>query len=292
MDQGLVNSLAAPENTVQQAYQSTAANIQKTQDQHDNDMLKVFEYAGDGQTEAAQYYAKSKNLQIPDEVYANADLSKGLTMAGKLYGKDAAAAHKFTVAWMQNQGVGDLQQRVLASANAAGVPLDPEDRKTKALIDLEKWKLQNVPASQKGGFSLTPGQTRYDAAGQPLASLPARPPVSRFQAGQAAVNADKQSITSTPASAEAARQAAYKEWDASFGAGASASHGLTGELSNPGAGQQQISPSDEASVDEGNADTASIPAGLPVGTSMIGTLNGKPVYQAPNGDKYVDDGNP
>jgi hypothetical protein len=35
-----------------------------------------------------------------------------------------------------------------------------------------------------------------------------------------------------------------------------------------------------------------MPSGLPSGTVMIGTRNGAPVYQSPDGRKFIDDGNP
>ncbi len=40
------------------------------------------------------------------------------------------------------------------------------------------------------------------------------------------------------------------------------------------------------------ASPSQIPSGLPQGSSQIGTSGGKPVYKAPNGDMFIDNGAP
>lgn len=292
----LVNSLAAPKNAVADAYQAKTQQFQAQDRQRDNDMLKVFEYAGDGNTEAAQYYAKSKGLQVPEQVYQNSDFAKGLALSGKFYGDDPEAAQKFTQSWMQNQG-GDFDARMTAAETAAGKPVNKADREYQRKIDFEKWKIQNGVEGKS--FSLGPGQTHYDASGRPVASVPGQPPISRFQAGQNAYNSVMQSGLSDAGAAEQARQTAYGEWDKSFlpspaappAGGGTASPGLTGGVPTAPAIPQQPAPvagQGAAAVTQ----PPQIPSGLPQGSVMIGTSNGKAVYQDPQGNRYVDDGNP
>lgn len=293
MDQNLLSRLQQPTNTVAQAYeartqqldakrQEEAAAQQKAIEQRDNDMLKVFEFAGDGRTEEAKFYAQQKGLQIPEEVLGNADFAKGLTLAGKIYGDDPVAAQKFTTAWMQSNG-GDFQSRLAAAQQAAGKVIDPADREYQRKIQFELWKQKNIPASGGGGFSLTPGQTRYDASGKQIASLPAEPPISRFEAGQRAAQAVMQGGLSSQAEVEAARRAAESAWDAAYGqqSPAAGGGGVSPGLASGGAPAAPVQPQQPQ-----------IPSGLPPGSVMIGTANGRPVYQAPNGERFIEDGNP
>jgi hypothetical protein len=160
-------TLANPVNHVAQAYQARTQQFDEQTRQKDNDMLKVFEFAGDGRLDEAKFYAQSKGLEadVPPQVYENADFAKGLTLAGKIYGDDPVAAEKFTTAWTQNK-TGDFQGRLAAAQQAAGKPIDPNDREYQRKIAFEMWKLKNVP-NKDGGFTLAPGQTRYDHQSQP-----------------------------------------------------------------------------------------------------------------------------
>lgn len=296
MNNGLLNQLAAPVNNVAQAYESRTSALQQQdkaeadlQRQKDNDMLKVFEFAGDGQVNEAKYYAQTKGLEIPQEIYSNADFAKGLTLAGKIYGDDPVAAQKFTTAWVQNP-TGDFQTRLAAAQQAAGKAIDPNDREYQRKIQFEMWKMKNIP---KDPFTLNPGETRYDGTGKPMASTPPKPPVDRFKAGADAYNATLQSGMATDAQANAARESAYKEWDQIYGqppappVPPAASPGLTGGGFSPA--PAPLAPQNGAVT---STQPPQIPSGLPQGSVMIGTANGRPVYQAPNGDRFVDDGNP
>jgi len=139
----------------------------------DADMLKVFEFAGAGYVDEARYLAQQKGLQVPDEIYSNADFAQGLSMAGKIYGDDKVAAQKFTQAWLATPPGTDTQARLSAAQQAAGLATNPEDRTLQRQISLEKWKINNrVGDGTDRSFTLTPGQVRYDASGQPIASVP------------------------------------------------------------------------------------------------------------------------
>lgn len=310
----VLSSLAQPTNYVAQAYESRTNQLEgersqeaETQRQSDNDMLKVFEFAGDGHVNEAKHYAQLKGLQVPEEIYSNADFAKGLNLSGKFYGDDPVAAQKFTTAWMSSPG-GDFNQRFTLAQQAAGVPVNPQDRDYQRKIQFEEWKLKNLP-NQSGGFSLTGGQTRYDAGGNVLASQPAQPPVSRFEAGQKAYNEVAGSGLASPEQAENARLQAIQYWDEAYGQpqqpaqpvfqGRGASTGLTNadplQASQQAIGQREgeigVNPYQTAPL-PAPAPAQQIPSGLPPGSVMIGTANGRPVYQAPNGERFIDDGNP
>ncbi len=298
MDQTLVNGLANPVNSVEQGYQTVNSQIRAQQDQHDNDMLKVFEFAGDGQVDAAKAFAASKGIQIPAEVLSNADLAQGLAIAGKIYGKDPNAAHAFTIAWMQNQGM-PVEQRVLTSSSQAGAPIDPEDRKLRGMIAMLDWKKNNLPNGGIKPSSFNPHQSRFNA-GQKAADTAM---MSTIDPSQQATKAD------------AARQTAYKEWDANF---RNASPGLMGGTADDSPdspdnineyGVTVNQPADQPDYSGGFAPappapaaatptqslaspTSQLPSGLPQGSSQIGTSGGKPVYKAPNGDMFIDNGTP
>jgi len=214
VSQNLLQGLSQGENPVAQAFDARTQQLEQKraaeqkaiddkQRQHDQDMLKVFEFAGDGYVDEARYFAQQKGLQVPESIYGNADMAKGLSLAGKIYGDDAAAAQKFTTAWMGTQG--DMNTRLLAAQKAAGAAVNPEDRQLQKQIALENWKLKNrVGGSENNGFSLSPGQTRYNAAGGIIASAPAADDNGEYEAYSKAYNA---AISSGLMSQEEAQQA-------------------------------------------------------------------------------------
>lgn len=231
MNQNLINNLAQPVNHVASAYEARTGQLEAkreqdqakeaaAQQQRDNDMLKVFEFAGDGNIEQAKYLAQSKGLEIPEDIYSNADFAKGLSTAGSFYGDDPAGAQRFTMAWMQTQDAPSYADRVLMASQMAGAPIDPSDRNFQQKIRFEQWKLQNLP--QTGGeFSLSPGQTRYDAQGKVVANVPAEPPVSLFQAQQSAINAARSGSIGRMAPEEEQRiiDEATARWNAAYSGG-------------------------------------------------------------------------
>lgn len=303
-NQGVLNAIQNPTNSVEQGYQQVQSQIINAQNVHDNNMLKVLEFAGDGQVDAAKAYAAAKGIAVPPQVLANADLAQGLTFAGKMAPQDPAVAHNFTMAWMQNQNL-PLQQRVEASAVAAGIPQSTVQQKFQGMIDLAQWKQQNLPNSGIRPTGVSPGQARFNA-GQKAADT-----VTLATGGR------------HPENAEGARQNAYNEWDANNPKGTSS--GLTytddsadspdnindyGQTINqspsqtyavapPQAATPQQPPPLSAPAASAPAAAASpaptassLPSGLPQGSVMMGTTGGKPVYQDPSGNQYIDNGNP
>src|ERR1035437_9316651 len=156
---GLLNDLQAPTNSVQQGYQEVNSQIMAAQNLHDNNMLKVLEFAGNGDVDAAKMFARSKGIQVPPEVLDNADMAQGLHYAGSMYSSDPGAAQKFTTAWMQNRNM-PLQQRVQAAQNVAGIPQNQFQEKFGAMGDMFRVK-STLPGAQHGA---SPAQALEAAA--------------------------------------------------------------------------------------------------------------------------------
>ena len=151
MNQNLLNQISQPVNHVAKAYEARSGQLQQQRDakqaaelevqkQRDNDMLKVFEFAGDGRVDEAKIYAQRKGIEIPNEIMGNADMAKGLSFAGKFYGDDPAGAQQFSLAWMQTRNEPDTATRILKASQIAGIPIDPEDRKFRNEVNLEQFK--------------------------------------------------------------------------------------------------------------------------------------------------------
>ena len=158
--QGLVN----PVNSVEQGYQTVNSQIMAAQNLHDNNMLKVFEFAANGDVDAAKAFAASKGINIPPEAMQNADMMQGLTIAGKMYPQDAAGAQRFSMAWMQNQGL-PPQERVSAASQAAGPVTNEQAQKYQGMA-----LALSVGAAAKGAAGAFGSRKSYgqqaDEAGQ------------------------------------------------------------------------------------------------------------------------------
>ncbi len=299
--------LQSPTNSVEQGYQQVNSQIMAAQNLHDNNMLKVFEFAGNGEPDAAKAFAAAKGINVPQEVLDNADMTQGLFVAGKMYSNDPNAAQKFSAAWMQNRGM-PLQQRVLTSSTQAGAPIDPEDRKYKAmasmLMSVADWKKSNLP---NAGLP-HPGVSRD---------------MARFNAGQKSYEETLKNPLAQPGAADQARQNTLKAFDATV---PKASPGLT-----YGTEDNQVAPSDgyggglselqqdqtpdgvainQLNQDQGGggnyspppiqapvaapagSSAPSLPAGVPAGSILMGTSGGKNVYQDAGGNQYIDHGTP
>src|ERR1035437_1736111 len=129
---GLLRGLADQTNNVQQGYQQVNSQIMAAQNLHDNNMLKVLEFAANGDVDAATMFAKSKGIQIPQQILDNADMAQGFTIGGKMYPQDAAGAQRFSTAWMQNRNL-PPQQRVLAASQAAGPVTNEQAQKYQGM---------------------------------------------------------------------------------------------------------------------------------------------------------------
>ncbi len=287
MNQNLMNNLSQPVNHVAQAYEQRTdqltqqreadeAKASAAQQQRDNDMLKVFEFAGDGRTEEAKYLAQAKGLEVPEQIYTNGDFAKGLSTAGNFYGDDPAGAQRFTMAWMQTQSIPDYAQRVIESSKIAGIPINPENRKFQQQIQLERFKADLKRDGRREDLFI-------DATTESLGSF-----TPDDQAGTKALEAYDQAFPRTQPSAGlvggdpmANSQSAIQQRQSEIGA-------------NPYQSQLpmiQVDGGQQSNIPAYGGGQAPVPSGLPQGSVMIGTTNGRPVYQAPNGDRFVDDGN-
>lgn len=371
MNQNILNQISQPVNHVAKAYEARSGQLQQQRDakqaaelevqkQRDNDILKVFEFAGDGRIDEAKIYAQRKGIEIPNEIMGNADMAKGLSFAGKFYGDDPAGAQQFSLAWMQTRNEPDTATRILKASQIAGIPIDPEDRKFRNEVNLEQFKyglksqdarrdlFKDATTESLGSFYPDPnaGATavkQYDQFfGDPTASpnLTSSPisvrnnnpgnlrevgqttGLRRFQTPEAGVDAmrsDLMAKISGRSSAMASRYGAgyvptlsnvITTWAPPEENNTAAYINFVAQRSglNP---NQPLMPQDidriipamiameggqEATnyygdVGAGQPQQQQIPSGLPQGSVMIGTANGRPVYQAPNGERFIDDGN-
>lgn len=151
MNQNLLNQISQPVNHVARAYEARSGQLQQQRDakqaaelevqkQRDNDMLKVFEFAGDGRIEEAKIFAQRKSIEIPPEIMNNADMARGLALSGKFYGDDPAGAQKFAVAWMQTRHIPDYGERILQTSRMTPSPIHTEDRKYINELGMEQFK--------------------------------------------------------------------------------------------------------------------------------------------------------
>jgi hypothetical protein len=157
----LLQNLSSGTNHAMEAYDDRTATLQKQRDadfqkqrqmradanteidRKDNEMHNVFKLAGNGFIEEARFFAQSKGLQVPEDIYKNADLAKGLALSKDMYPNDPENAQKFTMAWMQSDG--DERQRVAKAQQIAGLARNPEDRQFDKQIALKQWEIQNEP---------------------------------------------------------------------------------------------------------------------------------------------------
>lgn len=291
-------------NNVRDAFDSRTAQIdqQRAQEekQRDQDFHTVVKYASDGLTNEAKYFAQQKGINVPEEVFRNADFAKGLAIAGDLY-DDPVAAQKFTTAYVSTQG--DRMARYNAALAAGGKPLGKDDRELNLYAKKLQLQQQYGGSGADRGFSLSPGETRYDANGNVVAAVP-KEDDGAYEAYSKAYNA---AISSGLMNAEMA-DAAAKQAVAQYKSMRPAQPTLP-QSTNPYAGRgnpaintpyNQIDPMMIDSNGEllppqapnQNINTNQIPIGLPAGSVMIGTANGRPVYRDPQGNEYIDDGNP
>ena len=308
---------------------------QEAESRHDADMLRVFELAGDGYINEAQYFAKQKGINPPAEVFTNAELAKGLSLAGKIYPGDPAAAQKFTQTWMMTPG--DLKTKLTAGQQAAGVPVNPEDRMLQRQISLEQWKLDH----QDNSNAITPyQQANLDLAQQRLDMEKTR--MGQQNAKDNMIIADGVIYEIQPGGglvqktlpktgqdnfSEDVMKESYKARNAALsgfdpdsadqvGTGTADFAFKIKSIINKAVGPQQQNTSlvidpmsaSNAAIARQQANIGSnvnqtpdrafqntspqVPAGLPPGTVYIGTSNGYPVYEDPEGNRYINDGSP
>lgn len=342
---GLLRGTDSP-NPMAESYKEKTAQIdagheaerkrmQEDIDRKDREMLTVFELAGDGRIDEAKMYAQSKGVNPPPQIYENAAFAKGLAISGQMYPGDPAAAQKFTMGWMSSSG--DFQTRLMAGQQAAGNPVNPDDRMLQRQIALEEWKLKH-----RGEDALTPYQSamidiqnrrlsldeqsaktgnikdnfmtvdgvayQIMPTGELVPKTQKEPDQGEYEAYQKAYNSAISSGLMTQEEAnQAGQQAAdmYKQFkpqqvpqNVSSGTqgGQRISTGLLDPMAASNAAIQQrqseIGSNPMQTPDRALVQSIPVPPGLPPGTVYIDTLNGYPVYQDPQGNRYVNDGTP
>lgn len=118
---------------------------QEQTDRQDDAFHKVVQFAGDGYIEEAKYFAQKRGLQVPEQVFTNADFAKGLAISRDLYAHDPAQAQKFATAWQATQG--DLPTKYMAARTAAGDPISDDDRDYRNFVRKEQFKMAHEKPS-------------------------------------------------------------------------------------------------------------------------------------------------
>lgn len=299
-------------NTVGDAFDSRTAQFEQEraqkEKQQDADFHTVVKYASDGLTNEAKYFAQQKGINVPEEVFKNGDFAKGLSIAGDLY-DDPTTAQKFTTAYMSTQG--DAMSRYNAGLGAAGKPMSKSDRDL-ALYAKKLQMQQQYGGGADKGFSLSAGETHYDANGNVVASSPKQDD-GAYEAGAKAVNAYMSGgVGITDEGAQKVFDAAVARYNAMR---PQQTTSTPQQSTNPYAGRgnpaistpyDQISPVDlnqpvqplsnklsPPAVQQKTMPAAQIPVGMPQGSSFFGkSPDGKDLYKAPDGNLYFDDGEP
>lgn len=293
-------------NNARDAFDSRTAQFEQEraqkEKQQDADFHTVVKYASDGLTNEAKYFAQQKGINVPEEVFKNADFAKGLSIAGDLY-NDPDSAQRFTTAYVSTQG--DRMSRYNAALAAGGKPLGVGDRELNLYAKKLQLQQQYGDRGADKGFSLSAGETRYDSNGNVVAASP-KEDNGAYEAYSKAYNAAISSGLMTADQADAAAKQAVAQYKAMRPQQA----GITPQQStNPHAGRgnpaldmpyDKIEPMMLDSrgqlipppAPHQNTNSSQIPVGLPSGSVMIGTANGRPVYRDPQGNEYIDDGNP
>lgn len=291
-------------NSAGAAFDSRTAQLEQEraqkEKQRDADFHTVVKYASDGLTNEARYYAQQKGINVPDAVYKNADFAKGLAIAGDLY-DDPTSAQKFATAYLSTGG--DLMGKYTAGLGAAGKPMSKTDRDLIAYGKKLQMQAQYSGGGSSGadrGFSLSAGQTRYDANGNIIAAAPDS--TSDFDIWKKTYDASISSGLKDEAEARAAADAAVAQRKAMqtpqpqnpyAGAGNPAINTPvsqiqpvimdgSGNMSSP---QQQGTPR----LTPPPSPQAQLPSGMPQGSSFFGkSPDGKDLYKAPDGYLYYN----
>lgn len=270
-------------------------------DRRDADMLKVFQFAGDGYVNEAKYYAQQKGLQVPDDVFNDALLSKGLAMSGELYPDNPEAAQKYAMAFRSVDG--DLLARNQAGLAAAGKPLSKTDRD----LALYERKLQLANRYKSSDNAMTPYQSAMiDLRRQELEQKNQPDPFANVKV----VNGVAYQVDDTGAWNPVTPQkpdnamvnfvgGIVKESQAGLKPRPIDEVGQEGfslyqKLQNMSRQPQQTVENTLPALAQNPDPFANntIPSGLPADAKLIGTANGFPVYEDSAGDRYIVDGSP
>lgn len=154
---------------LQQQRDNDSLKIQQEQDRKDKDFHQVLQYAGDGFVEEARYFARSKGIDVPEAIFSNSAFAKGAAMSKDFYDGDPEAQQKYTMAFVSAPG--DIQAKHAAAMQMAGPPVNQDEREFRNKTRLMQYEWNNKPRTgEENGFTLTPGQSRYDSAGNVIAS--------------------------------------------------------------------------------------------------------------------------
>lgn len=275
-------------NNVGDAFDSRTAQfnqerVQKEK-QQDADFHTVVKYASEGLTNEAKYFAQQKGINVPEQVFQNADFAKGLSIAGDLY-DDPQAAQKFTTAYVSTGG--DLMSRYNAGLGAAGKPMSKDDRDLALYIKKLKAQQQyGAPAKEDNG-AYEAYQKAYNAAissglmTEEQADAAAKRAVAQYESMKPKLSTPQiQSQNPYAGSGNPAINQSYENIPpVLMDAG--------GNMSAPQQGQGQLTPPPAPQAQQQTK------TNIPQDYKIIGkTHDGFDLYQSPDGRQFYDDGKP
>lgn len=117
------------------------AQLMQMRKERDNQITQVLEMAANGNVDTARFLARQNGLNIPDQMFTNGDVARGMTLAAKAYPDEPNKAQVFFQAYMQAPG--GLDEKVNAGMNAGGRPTTASQRQLANSIALLKYKAAN-----------------------------------------------------------------------------------------------------------------------------------------------------
>lgn len=116
--------------------------------ERDAQIASVLEMVANGNGEAARFLAKQNGLNIPDVMFQNADVARGMTLAQKAYPDEPQKGQMFFQSFIATPG--GLQEKVNAGMRAGGAPTTAAQRQLNNSIALLQWKAANPQVANAG----------------------------------------------------------------------------------------------------------------------------------------------
>lgn len=109
--------------------------------ERDGMIAKVLDMSAAGNVDEARYLARQNGIELPNEMYANGEFARALSLSAKAYPDEPQKAQMFAQAYMSNPG--GLQERVNAGIQAGGMPTSASQRQLSNQMALLEWKKAN-----------------------------------------------------------------------------------------------------------------------------------------------------
>lgn len=117
------------------------AKIMELRKERDAQITSILEQAANGNVDTARYLAQQNGLNIPEQLFQNGELARGMTLSAKAYPDEPDKAQVFFQRYMSSPG--SLDEKVNAGIAAAGRPTTASQRQLANSIALLKYKAAN-----------------------------------------------------------------------------------------------------------------------------------------------------